>query len=218
MMISVIIPTLSKGIQEDHLPKLRRLLIEYLPNQTYNNYEAIVYCDGPNEKVEEMIESLNDSRIKVYSTPETIGKWGHPQTRMGIQLAGGNFFLRMNDDNYPYEAYLETLKSGFEEGVGIVYARVLFKGDARKDHEKIFKRKSFAGIRNELKDTLPRDNAGTLASCNIDCMNYMIRMNLAKKFVDFWNDNYDADWKFIEKLLEENTKYRFVNKIIGDKL
>ena len=217
-MISIVIPTLSKGIQEDHLPILRRLLSEHLPNQTYNDYEAIVYCDGPNEKVEEMVASLDDSRIRIYSTPETLGKWGHPQTRMGIELAEGDYFVRMNDDNYPYETYLETLKSGFREGIGIVYARVLFKGDARKRHERIFKGRSYEGVKNELKDTVPRDKAGTLSSCNIDCMNYMTRMNLSKRFAASWDDSFNADWKFIEKLLEEDTKHLFVDRIIGDKL
>jgi len=217
-MISIVIPTLSKGIQEDHLSKLERLLSEYLPSQTYDDYEAIVYCDGPNRKVEAMAASLNDYRIKVHSTPETLGKWGHPQTRMGIALAQGDFFVRMNDDNYPYATYLETLKSGFGESVGFVYARILFKGAARWNHDRIFKKRAFGGIKNQLEGTVPRDIAGTLAGSNIDCMNYMTRMDLAKRFVDAWNDEFAADWHFIERLLKEDTGYRFIDSIIGDKL
>ena len=46
--VSIIIPTLSKGKQADHLPRLCNLLARHLLRQTYQNYEALVYCGGPN--------------------------------------------------------------------------------------------------------------------------------------------------------------------------
>jgi cellulose synthase/poly-beta-1,6-N-acetylglucosamine synthase-like glycosyltransferase len=97
--VSIVIPTLSSGEQSDHFPKLKRLLCRYLPEQTYSNYEAIVYCDGPNKKVEEMVSALDDDRVSVYHTKKTFGAWGHPQTRLGINMSKGDFFVRMNDDN-----------------------------------------------------------------------------------------------------------------------
>lgn len=207
--ISLIIPTLSKGKQSDHFPKLKKLLSEYLPKQTYKNYEANVWCDGPNEKVEKMVMSLHDERIKVYSSKETIGLWGMPQTRQGIEMAEGDFFVRMNDDNIPYKNYLQTLIEGFEEGVGIVYGRVIFRGEARRRWGFVFKEaNSFI---------LPKDKEGTLCMGNIDCMNYMVRMDLAKSFVNNWINKEVADWNFIETLLKNNVKAVFINKIIGEK-
>ncbi len=205
--VSIVIPTLSKNGQADHLLKLRKLLSDYLPNQRYDNYEAIVYCDGPNMMVKDMILSLNDSRVKFFHTDSTIGLWGHPQTRMGIVAGSGSFFVRMNDDNKPSKNYLETLISGFDHDIGIVYGRVVYKGEARNVH--------YTSL--ETSFIIPGDRNGTLREKNIDCMNYMVRMNLAKAYVKCWNDSYSADWFFIEALLRDGIKTRFRNVIIGEK-
>ncbi|MCX5714975.1 MAG: glycosyltransferase family A protein, partial [Candidatus Omnitrophica bacterium] len=89
--VSIIIPTLSKDEQSDHLVKLKRLLSAYLPQQSHKNYEAIVFCDGKNDMVENMVMSLKDTRIRLYFTENTLGKWGHPQTRLGVEIATGDF-------------------------------------------------------------------------------------------------------------------------------
>jgi hypothetical protein len=206
--VSIIVPTLSKGKQADHLPKLKILLSEYLPNQSHKNYETLVFCDGPNQMVEEMVKSLNDNRIKVYSTDKTIGKWGHPQTRMGILAATGSFFVRMNDDNKPYKNYLQILANGFDQEIGIVYGRVIYKGDARRVYN--------SALVNSF--LVPGDTEGALRFKNIDCMNYIVRMDLAKKFVNNWNDDFAADWFFIEALLKDGVKAKFIDNIVGEKL
>ena len=205
--VSIIVPTLSKGPQADHLFKLRKLLSVYLPNQNHKNYEVIVWCDGPNANVEEMIVSLKDERIRVYSTDNTIGKWGHPQTRMGIEKATGDFFVRMNDDNIPYRNYLSSLIGGFNNGAGIVYGRVIYKGDARTAHKE--------ALANSF--VIPGDKRGELRHMNIDCMCCMVQMDLAKKYVQCFNDRYAADWFFIKDMLKDNIKARFIDRIIGEK-
>ena len=205
--ISIIIPTLSKDEHAGHLPMLKRLLSVYLTRQSHKNYEALVYCDGPNQKVEKMVSSLNDPRISVYSTDTTIGKWGHPQTRMGIEKAAGDFFVRMNDDNKPYRHYLQTLINGFDRDTGVVYGRIIYKGEARRAHD--------VGMwRSFIK---PSDKDGTLRKNNLDCMNYMVRSELAKQYVSSWNDNFDADWRFLEAMLKNGVRVRFVDRIIGEK-
>lgn len=205
--ISIIIPTLSKDSQADHLPKLKQLLSEYLPNQEYNNYEALVYCDGFNPLVEKMVAILGDNRIKVYATDCTIGKLGHPQTRMGIAIASGDFFVRMNDDNKPYKNYLHTLISSFDEESGITYGRIIYKGEAKKAHNGSLK----------YSYVIPGDKKGLLKRGNVDCMNYMIKMDVAKKYMDYWHDDYAADWHFLEALLNNDIKAKFIDRIIGEK-
>ena len=205
--ISIVVPTLCRGEQADHLPKLKKLLAEYLPKQSYKNYEAIVFCDGRNERVEAMVASLKDNRIKVCFTEKAEGKWGHPRTRLGIARATGEYFVRMNDDNKPYEHYLETLLSGFDNEAGITYGRVVFRGTARMYHRRSFK--SFFII--------PGDKAGVLRVANIDCMNYMVKMDLAKKYVDRWNDEFCADWSFLEGIVAHGHRAKFIDEIIGEK-
>ncbi len=199
---------MSKGPQADHILKLKKLLSVYLTNQTHQNYEAIVWCDGPNAIVESMAASLKDARIKICNSDGTIGKWGHPQTRLGVSSATGDYFVRMNDDNKPYRYYLQFLLNAFDDDTGFVYGRVIFKGDARKIHS--------LSLKNSF--IIPGDKNGQLRCKNIDCMCYMVRMDLAKKYIKHWNDEYAADWRFVEALLRNGVKSKFVNSVIGNKL
>ncbi|MCX5713510.1 MAG: hypothetical protein NT033_01585, partial [Candidatus Omnitrophica bacterium] len=58
---------------------------------------------------------------------------------------------------------------------------------------------------------------GLLKLENIDCMNYMVRMNLAKKYVNYWSDDFIADFLFLEGLLKNGLMAKFIDEIIGEK-
>jgi cellulose synthase/poly-beta-1,6-N-acetylglucosamine synthase-like glycosyltransferase len=204
--VSIAIPTLCAGAHEGRLESLRTLLAQYLPRQSHENYEAIVICDGRNERVEALAARIADPRIRVETTERTA-RWGQPQTRRGIQLARGEFFLRLNDDNRPYRHYLASLLSGFEDSVDISYARVLFGGEARNAYGDVLPR-SFI---------LPNDDAATLRHGNVDCMCYMVRTSLAKRHVADWSDAHAADWWFLNALLRAGARPRFVERIVGEK-
>lgn len=207
-LVSVLIPTLSRGPHAGRLATLHTLLAELLPAQTHQHYEAIVYCDGHNDDVEHMAAELKDERIHVYSSSEgTKSSWGHPQTRLGIDIAQGDYFVRINDDNKPYADYLETLLQGFTGDAGISYARVIFKGDARRAYSYLL-HGSFV---------IPRNSRGVLENGNIDCLCYMVRMYLARRYRDNWGDMYAADWRFLEALLADGVKAHYTNRLIADK-
>jgi len=217
-MVSLIIPTLCQGEQADHLPMLRRLLTRYLPEQTYSNFEAIVCCEGPNEAVRDLVREAKDPRIRFHASDEVLGHSGHPQTRRGIKVAAGDYFVRMNDDNRPYPNYLEDLVGGFEPGDDVVYGRVIFGGQARRYHDYCFVPTSHLGVRNELNAfILPRDKAAVLRETNVDCMSYMVRMPLAQSAINYWTDDYAADWKFIASVVEDGACARFVDVVLGEK-
>lgn len=206
--ITILIPTYARGAQADHFDSLCRLLSEYLPNQTFQNFEVLVYCDGRNPLVHDFVKSLQDDRIRYFETKETLARWGHPQTRLGIKMATGDFFVRMNDDNIPYKHYLATLISGFyDESIDITYARVKFGGDARKAYWAYLK-KSFL---------IPGDKIGALQNGNIDCMCYMLKTATARSFVDSWLDSRAADWWFIDTCINKGIKFRFIDRIVGIK-
>jgi hypothetical protein len=204
--VSIVIPTLCADAQEERLESLGELLARYLPAQFHENYEAIVVCDGHNKHVEALVAEIADPRIRVESTERTA-RWGHPQTRRGIELARGELFLRLNDDNRPYRHYLASLVSGFNEGIDISYARVLVCNGAREAYGSVLPR-SFI---------LPNDVAATLRHANIDCMCYMVRSTLAKRHIADWPDAYAADWWFLDALLRAGARPRFVERIVGEK-
>lgn len=205
--VSILVPTLARGPHAGRLVTLETLLRDHLPAQTHQDYEVMVYCDGRNLAVEAMIARLEDPRIRVLWTEEGESAWGHPQTRLGIDAACGDYFVRINDDNKPYRDYLSTLIRGLADGSGVSYARVVFKGEARQQYSYLL-RGSYV---------LPRDRHGVLANGNIDCLCYMTRMELARRYRDRWGDMYAADWRFLEAMLEDGVKACFVDRVIADK-
>ncbi len=215
-LISTIIPMVGEGdLNRRYFPSLQEMLRTYLPRQDHKKYEVLVYCDGPNDTVRQYIDGLGDKRIKYFALERQAGRWGNPQTREGIKAATGDFFVRMNCDNRPYSDYFSALLGGFYQApdVGVTYGRVVFKGVARREHEGAFTKPD-----NELwAFMLPKDRSGALRLMNIDCMNYMTRMDLAKRFVNEWDDTRDADWMFLEGLLKNETKTKFIDRLIGEK-
>lgn len=207
-LVSVLIPTLAKGAHAGRLATLKALLGQHLPAQSHPDYEAIVYCDGRNDDVVRMVDELADSRIRVYATADTDkSAWGHPQTRRGIDVARGEYFVRINDDNQPHPEYLRTLLQGFSEDAGISYARVVFRGEARKVYSYLL-RGSYV---------IPRDRFGVLENGNIDCLCYMVRIEVARRYREYWGDVYAADWRFIEAMLADGVKANYVNRLIAAK-
>ena len=102
---------------------------------------------------------------------------------------------------------LDTLLQGFSGNTGISYARVIFKGDARRAYSYLL-HGSFV---------IPRNRHGVLENGNIDCLCYMVRMDLARRYREHWGDMYAADWRFLEALLAAGIKAHFSNRLIADK-
>lgn len=209
---------LTKDLEEYDFQGLQRLLKKYLPGQIHQNYEAIVYASGPNKRVEALVHECNDSRIAFYALEKPVSLYGHPQTRKGILLAQGDYFVRMSCDNRPYSNFLSELLRGFRSDVGFTFARVVYKGIARNRYREVFLKGENYGVRNELcAYVIPRDKGASLAFSNIDCMNYMVKMDIAKRFVDAWSDAYEADWLFIEHVMKQGVQFSFQDTLIGEK-
>ena len=54
-LVSLVVPTLCKGYHAHRIASLRALLEKYLPDQSYEHYEALVVSDGPNAAVEDLV-------------------------------------------------------------------------------------------------------------------------------------------------------------------
>ena len=208
-LVSIVIPTLCAGAHAHRIHALNRLLRHDLPAQSHPNYEALVISDGPNPDVSNLVNDIGDSRVNYAATEARTGYWGHPATRLGLSMARGDYFVRMNDDNRPYPNFLAALLSGFRDDVDITYARVVFANEARR-----FWAPYFA---DRWTYILPSDQLAHLQSDNIDCMNVMVSMEVAKACAYAWSDAIDADWHFLEAALNSRAEYNFVDRLIGQK-
>ncbi len=83
--------------------------VESIINQTYSNWELLIYDDGSTELCASYIQSIgeSDSRIKVYRNEE------HHSLAYGLnyllKLAKGNYIARMDGDDYSDPERLEKM-------------------------------------------------------------------------------------------------------------
>ena len=88
-LVSVIIPTYNRG----------RLILDSINsvlNQTYKNIELIVVDDCSTDNTEEILKSINDSRIKYVKLEKNSGAC--IARNKGIELSTGEF-IAFNDSD-----------------------------------------------------------------------------------------------------------------------
>ena len=217
-LVELIIPfpaagRLSVKQHDYYFRNLRNLMLKHLPRQVHFNFLATIYCDGENPVVKSFLETCDDPRFRYKATNGSESNWGHVQTCKGIEESEAEFIVRMNCDNKPFPDFLEILVQGASQNADVTYARVIYQGDAAREHFR-----TFADYPNELRAlVIPKDTIGSLEFRNIDCMNYMVRSAVAKNHANCWGNNYASDWQFIENIVKDGGNTRFIDRIIGYK-
>ena len=90
LKISIIIPTYNRG-------KIISNSIKSVLNQTFKNLEIIVIDDGSNDNTKEIIDNLNDGRIKYIQLNKNCG--GSFARNFGIKKASGQFISFQDSDD-----------------------------------------------------------------------------------------------------------------------
>lgn len=120
ILYSIITP-----IYKTPMYKIQRLYNSLL-NQTYNNWEWIVFDDSPIESIESykyVLElSKNDNRISLYSNNKNIGIIGDVK-RKAFFLGKGEVLVEVDHDDELVSTCLENLTSAysFSDEIGFVY-------------------------------------------------------------------------------------------------
>ena len=87
---SVCIPTYNRA-------RFLKEAIESVLNQTYSNFELIVYDDGSTDGTEEVVRSFADRRIRYYRASENRGR---PYARNScIELSKNSWLVWLDDDD-----------------------------------------------------------------------------------------------------------------------
>lgn len=98
-VISVILPTWNCA-------NLLREAIESVRSQTYKNWEIIVINNNSSDHTLDVINSINDERIKIINF-DNKGVIAAARNR-GIDLASGDYLAFLDSDDYWYPDKLET--------------------------------------------------------------------------------------------------------------
>ena len=78
--------------------------IESILNQTYSDFEFIIWNDGSTDHSEEIIKSYNDSRIRYFYHENTgLGM----ALRLACEYAKGEYIARMDSDDISFEKRFE---------------------------------------------------------------------------------------------------------------
>lgn len=107
--------------------------LEYIFNQTFENFECIIVDDGSTDNTSELVRRLtgSDDRLKYFKRPKNYGK-GLPGCRnFGLDLAQGEFIVFFDDDDITHPNILEwTLKACEASGAEYCrYLRGVFQGE-----------------------------------------------------------------------------------------
>lgn len=118
LFFSIITP-----IYKTPIYKLERLYLS-LVNQTYTNWEWVVFDDSPSEHTESYnyIKSLNDNRIKLFSNGENSGIIGEVKKK-AFFLGEGDILVEVDHDDELIDTCLENLKIAYnyDKEIGFVY-------------------------------------------------------------------------------------------------
>ena len=99
--LSIIIPLFNK---EKDITKTLKSVIA----QTFKDFELIIINDGSTDASEEVVKSVNDDRILLFSKQNE----GVSKTRnFGVEKANTNFIVFLDADDYWYPFHLENIYS-----------------------------------------------------------------------------------------------------------
>lgn len=128
-LVSVIIPTHNRA----HI--IKRAILSVL-NQTYTNLELIVVDDASTDETDEVINTINDSRLNYIKLEKNRG--ANHARNVGLENAAGEYIAFQDSDdewlNLKLEKQIDVmLKQG--EQIGIVYTGFL---RVEKNHARYF--------------------------------------------------------------------------------
>ena len=200
-LISVRIPTYNRGkiLTERTIPSVLK--------QTYQNFEIIIVGDHCTDKTEELLEDLNDERIKFYNLPKR-GKYpvnpherwfvaGVVPANKAVDLCSGDWIAPLDDDDEFSEDHLEVLLNyALEHDYEMVY------GVAQMERE--------AGKWENL-GLYPLKRGGF---CHLSVL-YHSKLKFFKYDINAWKYGEPADWNMWRRMKEAGVKIGFVNKVVG---
>jgi glycosyltransferase involved in cell wall biosynthesis len=97
-LISVLMPVYNA---EQYLSEA----IESILNQTYSNFEFLIFNDGSQDSSREIIKKYRDRRIKLFDYEKNSGYVRH--LNYGIKFSNGEFIARMDADDICYPERFE---------------------------------------------------------------------------------------------------------------
>ena len=210
---SIVIPHYDGAISDELL--LRGL--DTLAQQTYANFEVLLFHDGPLSRPLPDIKRF-PLKLRLGITPQRYNDWGHSLRDLGIHHARGDYIVHFNPDNVLYPNALEVLDRHAREPVPaapeveyrenpevLIYA-VLMRG-MRTNGATVWRDK--ASDRYMIMQGYPVQLGA------IDCMQLVATRSLWHE-IGGWYDRRETSDAFIYRALVANRGARYIPEILGE--
>ncbi|WP_099827235.1 glycosyltransferase [Oceaniglobus indicus] len=102
-----------------------RRAIASLAAQTCDDFEVLIYHDGPKDTPyeDELAQTPKPARLRFFTSERREDDWGHSNRDRGIRAARGQWILHTNADNVLYPQAIERLSATVKDKRPYVSAR-----------------------------------------------------------------------------------------------
>lgn len=204
---SIIVPHYDKSISD-------KSFIEgmtSLKNQTFKDFEVLLYHDGPTSRP---IPDIDIPNLKIEITKKRYTDWGHSLRDMGIRAAIGEYIVHFNPDNILYPDALQSIYEKTEEVIPfqptneIVIFPILMKG-MQCNGKVVWREKQNADHKDMIFTGYPT------IKYNIDCMQLVMKKS-TWLYHNGWSDKTEESDGNMYPLFVKMYGARYCNKILGE--
>jgi teichuronic acid biosynthesis glycosyltransferase TuaG len=179
--------------------------VQSVIDQSFDKWELLLINDGSNDSSGSIADrfSKNDTRIRIINLNENMGV-GYARN-LGIELAENDLILFLDSDDLWYNIKLEFLSSYIVKhpACGVYYSSYNIISNEGVSCNKVLKIRPI----NCLTDYLKRTNIG-LSFTLVD------KSRIGK--IRFSQDRTRQDTRFWIKLLQNETRFCPIQKVLGD--
>jgi glycosyltransferase involved in cell wall biosynthesis len=199
-IVSVIIPTFNQA-------ELLLIALQSVINQTFQDWEAIVIDNHSQDTTKEIVESMNDSRIRylIFSNQGIIAA----SRNQGINHANGNYIAFLDSDDLWYPSKLSTCLEYFRQGADATCHGMWIRKDGVLD-----KKFTPAQPSHNLYETLLFKGNPLIATSTV-----IVKKQCLKKFGIFSEDPSIVtveDYDLWLRLAKNNVRWIIIPEILGE--
>jgi len=85
------------------------MFISSLKLQTKHNWKCIIYNDGPNDFIKNVVTQFNDNRITYYESDKPNGFWGHYSRQSALKYVDTEFLIQTSIQDYYIPTTVEEI-------------------------------------------------------------------------------------------------------------
>lgn len=161
-------------------PRHNRPFIDSMLNQIDGNWQAIVYHNGPNDKLREHIAGYNDSRLIYMESETNEGNWGTGNRQRAIDICDTSYIVQSSIQDYWLPQAVEYINETIQNN----------------DPQIIV----WNSINHLVGPCVKLD--GQLAWSKCDWGQFALKTWIARKVGIKRGDVYCGDWAFVEDVLK----------------